>query len=116
MGLCWANIFNKTGQKTLLFDATNARASYPLTRPLEEQEERESQRLWAKVTEAIKKKDQNVATDEKSRIEDEQRREASERAEQDIEWRPTLFRPVRGGPGGEDEEQEDLDFVINTKM
>jgi hypothetical protein len=45
-----------------------------------------------------------------------QRVEASKRADDGIDWRPRLFRPVEGGPGGPDEGQEDLDFVINAKM
>jgi hypothetical protein len=87
-----------------------------LARPIEEQDERESQRLWQAVTKAIRVKDQNTATDEKSRIEDMQRVEASKRTDEGVDWRPRLFRPVQGGPGGVDEGQEDLDFVINAKM
>jgi hypothetical protein len=45
-----------------------------------------------------------------------QRVEASKRADDGVDWRPRLFRPVQGGPGGADEGQEDLDFVINAKM
>jgi hypothetical protein len=45
-----------------------------------------------------------------------QRVEASKRADDGVDWRPRLFRPVQGGPGGADEGQEDLDFVINATM
>jgi hypothetical protein len=45
-----------------------------------------------------------------------QRVEASKRADDGVDWHPRLFRPVQGGPGGPDEGQEDLDFVINAKM
>jgi hypothetical protein len=87
-----------------------------LTRPIEEQDERESQKLWHEVTEAIRNKDQNAATDEKSKIEDMQREEAAKRTDDGVEWRPRLFRAVQGGPGGPDEGEEDLDFKINAKM
>jgi hypothetical protein len=106
----------KTGKKDLLFDASKARETYPSTRPIAEQEERESVRLWEKVAIAIKNKDHNAATDEKSRIEDMQRQEAAKRADEGVDWRPRLFRAVQGGPGGQDEGEEDLDWIINAKM
>jgi len=83
---------------------------------LEEQDERESQKLWLKVTKAIKAKDQEVATDEKTRIEDMQREEAAKRADEGVDWHPRLFRRVRGGRGGPEEGEEDLDWIINAKM
>ena len=98
-----------TGKKEVLFDATRAKPSYPKSRPLEEQSPRESQRLWQSTTAAIKKADQNTATDEKSKIEDEQRREAAERGSSNP-WQPKLFK--KAPPG--DEEQ--LDWIINADV
>jgi hypothetical protein len=106
----------QTGKKELLFDASKAKETYPSTRPIAEQEERESVRLWEKVTTAIRNKDQNVATEEKSRIEDMQREEAARRADEGVDWRPRLFRAVQGGPGGQDEGEEDLDWIISANM
>lgn len=97
-----------TGKKELLFDATRAKPSYPKSRPLEEQAPRESQRLWNSTTAAIKKADQKTATDEKSRIEDEQRKEAAERGEDN--WQPKLFK--RAPPGDE----EKLDWIIDAEV
>lgn len=57
-----------------------------------------------------------VATDEKTKIEDMQRDEAAKRAEEGVEWVPRLFRPVQGGPGGIDEGEEDLDWILNANM
>ncbi|KAI9692618.1 MAG: hypothetical protein M1822_006849 [Bathelium mastoideum] len=105
-----------TGKKEVLFDATHARATYPQTRPMEEQGERESQRLWAKTIAAIKKTDHRAATDDKSRIEDRQRDEAAQREKQAAEWQPHLFRRVRGGPGGSEEGEENLDWVIDAAI
>ena len=106
----------QTGKKQLLFDASHARETPPRTRPIEEQDERESQRLWQKVTTAIKQRDQLTATDEKTKIEDRQREEAARRADEGVDWTPRLFRRVQGGPGGPEEGEEDLDWIIRAKM
>ena len=97
-----------TGKKEVLFDATHAKPSIPKSRPIEEQAPRESQRLWYSTTQAIKKADQRVATDEKSKIEDEQRREAAERGEN--AWRPKLFKQAPPG------DEEKLDWIIDTEV
>lgn len=85
-------------------------------RPLEEQNERESQKLWLKTAQAVKERNHEVATDEKTKIEDMQRDEAAKRVEDGVEWHPTLFRPVHGGPGGSEEGEEDLDWILNANM
>lgn len=103
--------FFQTGKKELLFDASHTRETPPTARPLEEQDERESQRLWRDVTEAVKRRDQNTATDAKALIEDRQREEAAMRVNEGIEWHPRLFRRV-GSENGE----EDLDWIISAKM
>ncbi|KAF2186479.1 hypothetical protein K469DRAFT_726053 [Zopfia rhizophila CBS 207.26] len=105
-----------TGKKELLFDATHAKHTPPKARPLEEQDDRESQKLWWNVTQAIKQKDQEAATDEKTRIEDMQREEAAKRADDGLDWHPRLFRRVQGGHGGTEEGEEDLDWIINAKI
>ncbi len=70
-----------TGKKQVLFDATRAKETPIHTRPIDEQAPRESQLLWQTTTQAIKKADHVGATDEKSKIEDQQRKEAAERGE-----------------------------------
>ena len=106
----------KTGQKKLLFDATHAKHSPPLTRPISEQAERESQRLWLSTVKAVHAKDHTKATDEKAKIEDRQREEAKHRDEHGEEWMPKLFRRVNAQPGGSEESEEDLEWVINADM
>lgn len=106
----------QTGKRDLLFDATHARETPPSARPLEEQEERESQRLWHETNLAIKARDHVGATSHKSDIEDMQRQEAARRADEGIDWRPRLFRAVKGGPGGSEEGEEDLDWIIKAKV
>ncbi|CAZ79535.1 unnamed protein product [Tuber melanosporum] len=101
-----------TGKRDLLFDATNASPTPPLVRPLSEQDGRESQKLWNPVTSALKKRDQDAATEEKFRVEDRQREEARLREADGVEWTPRFFRrvdPVRG-------EEEELDWVISTHI
>ncbi|KAF2993582.1 hypothetical protein E8E13_000329 [Curvularia kusanoi] len=105
-----------TGKKELFFDAAKSRHTPPKARPLEEQDERESQRLWHDVTEAVKRKDQETATTAKAKIEDRQREEAAARANDNVDWHPQLFRATKGGPGGPDEGEEDLDWIINAKI
>jgi oxysterol-binding protein-related protein 8 len=97
-----------TGKKEVLFDASHAKPSPIQTRPIEEQGLRESQRLWQTTTQAIKKVDHAGATESKTKIEDEQRREAAERGEN--AWQPKLFK--RAPPGDE----EKLDWIIDAQV
>lgn len=105
-----------TGQRELLFDATNAKHAPPKTRPLEEQSPRESQALWHSTVLAVNARDHEKATEEKSKIEDRQREEAAKRAEDGLDWRPRLFRRVKAGPGESEEGEGDLDWVLNSNM
>lgn len=84
----------KTGVKTLFFDATSAKRYPPLVRPLEEQGPLESRKLWKKVTDALGQRNHIVATDEKFKIEENQRAEARMRQEDNVEFHPKLFKPI----------------------
>ena len=106
----------QTGHKEALFNASNSKHTPPVVRPLEEQEDRESQKLWHKTVIAIKESNHTAATEEKTKIEDRQRDETAKRAEQGIEWQPKLFRKVKGGPGGPEEGEEDLDWILIADM
>ncbi|GAB1310086.1 Oxysterol-binding protein OBPa [Madurella fahalii] len=106
----------KTGQKEMFFNALRAKPSPPICRPIEEQDERESQRLWAKTVQAIKDRNHELATEEKTKVEDMQREEAAARANDGVEWHPRLFRRVKGGPGGPEEGEEDLEWIINAQI
>ncbi|KAH8657631.1 hypothetical protein BGZ60DRAFT_135351 [Tricladium varicosporioides] len=106
----------KTGKKEMIFDATRAKHTPPIVRPLEEQEDRESQKLWYKTNQAVRERNHEAATDEKTKIEDMQRDEAARRAEDGVEWHPRLFRQVKGGLGGLDEGDEDLDWILNANI
>jgi hypothetical protein len=99
-----------------MFNAAKSKHTPPFTRPLEEQEDRESQKLWYKTVQAIIARNHEVATDEKTMIENMQRDEAAKRVEEGVEWQAKLFRPVRGGPGGSEEGEEDLDWILDANM
>ena len=80
--------------------------------------------MWKKINRVIAeltdlfdfKLEEYSLTDEKTKIEDRQREEAAQRAQENIEWHPRLFRRVQGGPGGLEEGEEDLEWVINANM
>ncbi|CAF0752138.1 unnamed protein product [Rotaria sp. Silwood1] len=59
--------------------------------PIEQQQDNESEKLWQRVTAAIKQNDQISATEEKTIIEDEQRKQIKERKATGTEWNPRLF-------------------------
>ncbi|CAO3654913.1 unnamed protein product [Mucor fragilis] len=73
----------------LMVDVRNY-VKYPLQVP-EHQEEKESRRLWAKLTEGLLANNQDMATDEKSKVEDEERALRKEREANKIEWKPRFF-------------------------
>ncbi|KAL0474464.1 hypothetical protein QR685DRAFT_429944 [Neurospora intermedia] len=106
----------KTGHKEMFFNALHAKSSPPIARPIEEQEERESQKIWAATAKAVKERNHELATIEKTKIEDQQREEAAKRINDGVEWHPRLFRMVRGGPGGSEEGEEDLEWIINATI
>jgi len=97
----WDSVINIVSSKTkvssVLWDPKGAKRIPMIVRPLSEQEQHESQRLWSAVTDAIKKKDQKIATDEKTKLEEEQRAGVKQRKESGIVWVPKLFYTRDGG-------------------
>lgn len=77
------NIIDKsTNEKSVLWEVTDAVRNARLKRytvAMKDQGERESVKLWSKVTEALQASDQTLATAEKTKLEDMQRQEARER-------------------------------------
>ncbi|KFY23390.1 hypothetical protein V493_05880, partial [Pseudogymnoascus sp. VKM F-4281 (FW-2241)] len=105
-----------TGKREVLFDAQKTKPTPPLVRPLEEQGERESQKLWYRTAQAVIARNHEVATDEKTAVEDMQRREAAARLADGVEWRPRYFREVRTGPGESEEGEDGLDWILNADI
>ncbi|WFD02958.1 hypothetical protein MOBT1_001647 [Malassezia obtusa] len=87
----------QTGQSRVLFDAHRANTVQKEVPPLEHQEPNESQRLWATVTEGIKKKNMDLATDAKTALEDAQREQARQREATGQQWTPHFFKVLPDG-------------------
>lgn len=79
------------GDSRVLFDAKKATFVEKSVAPESEQDEFESRRLWSKVTEGIKEKNLDKATDAKSAIEDAQRKRVKEREESGSVFKPRFF-------------------------
>uniref|UniRef100_A0A1B6D0N0 Oxysterol-binding protein n=1 Tax=Clastoptera arizonana TaxID=38151 RepID=A0A1B6D0N0_9HEMI len=62
-------------------------------RPIEQQKENESRRLWKEVTAGLRLNNITSATNAKSEIEQRQRDEAQRRKDQGITWETKLFLP-----------------------
>eukprot|EP01132_Coremiostelium_polycephalum_P003983 gene3983-4984_t len=77
-----------------LWDCKGVKKTPKIIRPILEQEENESQRLWIHVTQAIIKRDQKDATFHKNKLEDEQRKNVKSRKENNIEWEPKFFTKI----------------------
>ncbi|KAI0436843.1 Oxysterol-binding protein [Xylaria telfairii] len=106
----------RNGNKQMFFDARKAKPSKPRVRPLQEHHEHESRKLWQKTAQAVKDKNHELATDEKTKIEDRQREEAAKRAAAGVEWHPRLFRLVKPEVDGNDEDMEKLEWIINANV
>ncbi|KAI9286493.1 oxysterol-binding protein [Umbelopsis sp. AD052] len=86
------------GRKRLLIDLTELEVMPKQVKPMEEQEEMESRRIWKDVTESILAKDFNQATKVKHALEEAQRAKAADRKSNGEEFVPQLFKlPVEGG-------------------
>ncbi|ODV81638.1 Oxysterol-binding protein-like protein OBPa [Suhomyces tanzawaensis NRRL Y-17324] len=98
----------KTGEKKVLFDTAGATQLKSQVKPLDEQWEYESRNLWKPTLEGLSKRDHNLATEEKFKVENEQRIIAKKRLEAGVDFHPRLFRPVS------DLEQDikDLEYII----
>lgn len=66
--------------------------------PEAQQDTNESRRLWSKLTAALKVNNQDVATAEKTKVEEEQRAKRKEREEHGLSYVPRYFEP-NGGDG-----------------
>lgn len=85
----------RTGKQSTLWEVNQTTFNRRLKRynvPLENQTSFESQKLWLKVSEALKVNDYDLATIEKTKLEDQQRKEAKEREENFVKYEPKLFQ------------------------
>jgi len=83
-----------------LFDAKTAKIQPKIIAPEEKQEPNESRRLWSNLTAALKVNNQDLATTEKSKVEDAQRARTKARADKGLPHVPRYFEA--DGKGGFD--------------
>ncbi|KAG0242769.1 hypothetical protein B0O80DRAFT_460552 [Mortierella sp. GBAus27b] len=122
----WSDeIYIKKGtQKDTLFDVKASKIHPKVVAPEDKQEPNESRRLWSKLTSALKVNNQDVATTEKCKVEDEQRAKRKERENQGLAYVPRFFEP--NGDGGfdiklksissdpQEAKRQIADFIFNT--
>lgn len=101
-----------TGKKEVFYDTSKAIHHKPKVRPLEEQFDYESRKLWAPTIEGLRLRDHELSTREKSKVEEEQRVLAKKRLEDGVDFQPKLFRPV----SPDEKSIEDLEYVIYKKF
>ncbi|KAF9579839.1 hypothetical protein BGW38_003735 [Lunasporangiospora selenospora] len=118
-------IKNASGtKKDVLFDTKVAKIQPKIVAREEEQEVNESRRLWSKLTQALKINNQDLATIEKSKVEDDQRARTKAREEKELAHVSRYFEP--NGNGGFDIKLKNIssdpqeakkqiqDFIFNT--
>lgn len=81
----------RTGTETLLFDVHGQPAAEIIINPLEKQSELESRKVWDKVSTALNSGNYDVASREKTAIEEEQRALRKQRADAEQIWKPSMF-------------------------
>ncbi|KAG0206054.1 hypothetical protein BGX28_002464 [Mortierella sp. GBA30] len=98
----WSDeIYIKKGlKKEVLFDVKAAKIHPKIVASEEKQEPNESRRLWSKLTAALRVNNQDLATAEKTKVEDAQRARTKEREEHGLPHEPRYFEP--NGSGGFD--------------
>ncbi|KAG0336622.1 hypothetical protein BG004_007959 [Podila humilis] len=117
-------IIKKGLKKEVFFDAKTAVICPKLVAPEEKQEENESRRLWSKLTAALKVNNQDLATIEKSKIEDAQRAKRKEGESRGLVHALRFFEPNQTGgfdiklknisSNPQEAKQQILDFMYNT--
>ncbi|XP_057686573.1 oxysterol-binding protein-related protein 11 [Corythoichthys intestinalis] len=83
--------FAYTNGETRVVDVTKLPVTRKWVRPIEKQGPTESRRLWQHVTEALRQKDIDKATEHKRILEERQRSEERHRAETETSWRTRYF-------------------------
>ncbi|OMJ21525.1 Oxysterol-binding protein-like protein [Smittium culicis] len=91
----WQHKMTITNKKTkvseVLFDSSTEHITKLNVADIDNQEDNESRRKWRHVTKALANRDLDQATEEKTKIEEEQRESIKERKIKNIEWKPRFF-------------------------
>ncbi|KAG0257291.1 hypothetical protein BG011_004035 [Mortierella polycephala] len=119
-------IIKKGLKKETLFDVKATKIHPKIVAPEEKQEVNESRRLWSKLTAALRANNQDLATIEKSKVEEDQRARTKAREAQGLPHVPRYFTP--NGSGGfdiklqnissdpQEAKQQIIDFIFNTPV
>ncbi|XP_077347587.1 oxysterol-binding protein-related protein 10 [Lithobates pipiens] len=83
--------FTYSSGETKVIDTTKLSIIRKKIRPLEKQGPSESRRIWKNVTNALKSKNIEAATEHKHQLEERQRAEARQRASASVPWNPKYF-------------------------
>lgn len=102
----------KTGSLKVFYDTHKSIVHKAKVRPLEEQSEIESRKLWKPTIDGLAARNHQIATSEKAKVEEGQRENAKKRAEDGVEFHPKLFRPVKS----DEVDLSDLEFVLYKKL
>ncbi|CAH6718813.1 oxysterol-binding protein homolog 6 [[Candida] jaroonii] len=98
----------KTGKKEVFFDVKSCTKSKPQVKPLDEQWDFESQKLWKDTIDALSDRNHELATAAKSKVEDSQRQLAKKRVEDGVSFHPRLFHEVND----DDKLNQDLEYLL----
>ncbi|KAG0379585.1 hypothetical protein BGX24_012620 [Mortierella sp. AD032] len=117
-------ILKKGTKKEVLFDAKTAKINPKIIAPEDQQESNESRRLWSKLTGALRVNNQDLATVEKSKVEDAQRASTKEREEGGLPHIPRYFESDGKGnfdiklknisSDPQEAKRQIIDFIRNT--
>ncbi|RUS80959.1 hypothetical protein EGW08_011279 [Elysia chlorotica] len=83
-----------SGQNESFVDTKTLPIVKKIVRPPDSQEEFESRKLWRKVTQNLKDKNVEGATEEKHKLEQRQRDEAKDRKERGVKWETKHFQEI----------------------
>ncbi|CEP11368.1 hypothetical protein [Parasitella parasitica] len=81
----------KKSSKESFFNVSEHTVITKSVESLDKQEWNESRKLWSKVTAGLAARDVDVATDEKTFIENRQREETAARQKEGLQWHPRFF-------------------------
>ncbi|GEQ66926.1 hypothetical protein JCM33374_g589 [Metschnikowia sp. JCM 33374] len=86
---------SRSALKKIFYDTHKSEIIRPKVRPLEEQLDRESNKLWGATIRALSERNHALATEEKAKVENNQRQIAKTRLESGVEFFPRLFKKVQ---------------------
>lgn len=85
---------HKTSKPEVFIDVNKIPVFKKIVRPIIEQEDNESRRIWLEVTAGLRLNDIERATQAKCLLEQKQREEAKIRKEHGLDWDTKYFKPV----------------------